>query len=185
MQGRRAESRALMIEIHERFPDYFFGRTNVAALAVQDGDLERARQLLAPALIQGRYHVSELSALCRTQIALLVAEEQIDGASPWLDIWMQLVGDDPQQKCWTTRLAMERLKGLSFKILMPGKRGKRSRLRARESGDHIARSGQGGAMSFFATHCPLPDRQRTLHWNTIANGYGKVRTHQAFSTLEG
>ena len=31
MQGRRGESRALMIEIHERFPDYFFGRTNVAA----------------------------------------------------------------------------------------------------------------------------------------------------------
>ena len=81
MQGRREESRALMIEIHELFPDYFFGRTNVAALAVQDGDLERARQLLAPALIQGRYHVSGFSALCRTQIALLVAEDQIEGAS--------------------------------------------------------------------------------------------------------
>jgi len=40
-------------------------------------------------------------------------------------------------------------------------------------------------MSFFATHCPLPDRQHTLHWNTVADGYGKVRTHQTFSTLEG
>lgn len=123
LQGRHEESRRLVEEIHKRFPDYLFARTNLAIHAVRDGNLERARELLEPVLKQGRYHVSEFSALCQAQLELQTADGKLDAAMQWLELWESLAGDHPQQAYWEQRLALEGLASLSSQ---PRKRRKRA-----------------------------------------------------------
>lgn len=55
-QGRRDESEALTIRMYERHPDYLFARTAMANLAVERGQLERARELLEPLTRRPRLH---------------------------------------------------------------------------------------------------------------------------------
>jgi Flp pilus assembly protein TadD len=96
LQGRAAECDALARQIHERFPDYLFGRTNLAALCVREGDLARARELLEPLLQRQRLHFSEFAALAIAQIQLLLAERHPEAAQSWLEMWERVDPDHPQ-----------------------------------------------------------------------------------------
>jgi tetratricopeptide (TPR) repeat protein len=125
-QGRHEESRRLVDEIHQRFPDYLFARTNLAIHAAREGHLERARELLEPVLKQGRYHVSEFSALCQAQLEVQTADGKIDAAMQWLELWESLAGEDPRQAYWEQRLLLEGLKGMAPLIAKPRKRRKRA-----------------------------------------------------------
>jgi hypothetical protein len=64
---RTDESEALRLRLHERHPDYLFGRTALASLAAERGELDRARELLAPLLTRQRLHIGEYAALCMAQ----------------------------------------------------------------------------------------------------------------------
>lgn len=93
-QGRAKESEDLIRAIHARFPDYFFGIVNVANLAIRDGQLDRAREMLAPLMALGKYHISQFKSLCTAQIQLLLAYGNLDSARSWLEMWEEIDPDD-------------------------------------------------------------------------------------------
>jgi len=93
--GRTDESESLSIRLHERHPDYLFGRTALAGLASQRGDLERARKLLDPLLKRKRLHISEFSALCMAEVNLYLAEGNRQQVEHWVRMWRQAAPDHP------------------------------------------------------------------------------------------
>ncbi len=86
-QGRREEAIAQIEQIHERFPDYFFGRTGLANVCIQRGELERADLLLEPLRLFKRMHASEFDAFCAVHIELYLAQENRNAARTWFMLW--------------------------------------------------------------------------------------------------
>jgi tetratricopeptide (TPR) repeat protein len=106
--GRTDESKALSIRLHERHPDYLFGRTALANLAAERGELDRARQLLEPLLTRQRLHVGEYTALCMAQLNLFLAEGNREQAEHWLEMWRQVTPDHPSLGGFQARLRQAR-----------------------------------------------------------------------------
>jgi tetratricopeptide (TPR) repeat protein len=104
LQGRVEEGDALIRQIHERYPDYLFGRVNVAQLHIQDGELDKARELLTPLLTRRRLHFSEFAALCMAEISLFLAEGNREAARQWLQLWEGSDPDHPQLPEWRERV---------------------------------------------------------------------------------
>jgi predicted Zn-dependent protease len=103
-QRRFDEGEALMAQVHERYPDYFFGRIAVAGKCILDGDLEQAKARLEPLLQQRRLHVTEFAALCNAEIELSLALGSRDAARAWLDMWERVQPDNPQLDYWRQQL---------------------------------------------------------------------------------
>jgi tetratricopeptide (TPR) repeat protein len=95
LQHRLAEADALVRDIHERFPDYLFGRTHMAQQYIRDGKLDQAKAMLEPLLTRHRLHFTEFAALAVAHIELLLAQGNRDGARSWLDLWEQADPDHP------------------------------------------------------------------------------------------
>jgi tetratricopeptide (TPR) repeat protein len=112
LQGRPDESRAMLADLFARFPDYLFARTGMANHAILTGDLDRAQELLHPILQRTSFHPSEFSALCQVEIALQEARGEQDGAQAWLQIWEEMLPDDPHQERWAQRLLLHELERL-------------------------------------------------------------------------
>jgi tetratricopeptide (TPR) repeat protein len=93
--GRLAETEAIAVRLVERHPDYLFGRTALASMAAQRGEMARAHELLAPLLTRRRFHANEFSALCQAQINLFLAEKNVDQAQLWLDSLRRADPDHP------------------------------------------------------------------------------------------
>ena len=96
MQGQSARAHQMLREIHSRFPEYFFGITGVANLAIQEGDLEMARDLLNRLLHRKKLHTSEFAALCMAQMDLSLAEGRRDAARNWLEMFEQADPEHPR-----------------------------------------------------------------------------------------
>src|SRR5262249_28952269 len=94
-QGRYAEAEALIRQVHERFPDYFFGRIGVSQYLARDGKLDEARQLLMPLMQQQRLHTSEFRALCHAHITIALAAGDRHAAENWLALWERVETDHP------------------------------------------------------------------------------------------
>jgi tetratricopeptide (TPR) repeat protein len=94
-QGRTEESEALSIRLHERHPDYLFGRTALASLAAQRGEFERARKLLEPLVTREKLHFGEFAALCMAQLNLHLAAGERQQAEHWLGMWRNAMPDHP------------------------------------------------------------------------------------------
>ena len=60
--GRKAEAKAMIPQIHEAHPDYFFGIIAMANLHTGKGEIEEAEALLLPLMSQERLHISEFRA---------------------------------------------------------------------------------------------------------------------------
>ncbi len=103
-QGRIEESRALLMEIHTRFPDYFFAQISIAQLRIRDHDFDAARELLAPLLRQTEFHVSEFRALARAHIQLGLAMENPNVARQWLTLWRSMDEESDQFQEWEERV---------------------------------------------------------------------------------
>jgi tetratricopeptide (TPR) repeat protein len=95
LQGQERKADELAYEIHERFPNYLFGRTNLANILIEKGEIERAKELIAPLFSRKRLHLSEFSAICAAQVQLSLAEGKREAAESWLDMMKQVVPDDP------------------------------------------------------------------------------------------
>jgi tetratricopeptide (TPR) repeat protein len=95
LQGREAEGNALIHQIHERHPGYLFARANIALEHIQNGELDRARELLQPLLERKRLHYSELAALLGAEIELCLAQGNRDAARTWLEMWESVDPDHP------------------------------------------------------------------------------------------
>jgi tetratricopeptide (TPR) repeat protein len=95
LQRQEQKAEELAYEIHERFPDYLFGRTNLATILADKGEIERAKELIDPLFSRKRFHFAEFSAMCAAQIQLSLAEENREAAESWLDMMKQVAPDDP------------------------------------------------------------------------------------------
>jgi tetratricopeptide (TPR) repeat protein len=101
--GRPDEAEALSIRLHERHPDYLFGRTALASLAAERGRLDRARELLEPLRRRQRLHVAELISLCMAEINLHIAEGDWPEAQRWLGMWREATPDHPSLALFEAR----------------------------------------------------------------------------------
>ncbi|MBE9077202.1 tetratricopeptide repeat protein [Romeria aff. gracilis LEGE 07310] len=107
IQGREADSQALIDEVIERYPDYLFARAARAEALIDAGELDAAEALLKPFLKRDRFHFMEFSAFSEAYITLLLAQKQRDGARSWLQMWQQALPDDPRLARWKERLSAE------------------------------------------------------------------------------
>jgi tetratricopeptide (TPR) repeat protein len=104
LQGREEEALSMVREIHERHPDYLFARVSVAQLAIKDGDLDRAHDLLDPLLERKTLHFSEFSRLCSGLIDLSLAEGNRDAARSWFEMWESADPDSPGLAAYRLRV---------------------------------------------------------------------------------
>jgi tetratricopeptide (TPR) repeat protein len=96
LQGQAEKAHALIREVHERFPDYLFGITGVAILAVREGDVATAHELLNSLLTRKRLHVTEFDALCMAQIEVFLAEKNREVARSWFELWERPDPENPK-----------------------------------------------------------------------------------------
>jgi tetratricopeptide (TPR) repeat protein len=104
LQGQSARAHQMIREIHTRFPDYFFGIIGVAGLAIRDGDLETAGELLNRLMQREKLHTSEFVALCTAQMDLSLADSQDDAAHNWLEMLEQTYPDHPRLPYYRRRV---------------------------------------------------------------------------------
>ena len=103
------EAEALLRQIHERFPDYFFARTGMAKLHIVAGRLDEAKALLDPLMQRRRFHLSEFAAFASAEIDYWLAKGSPEGARQWYDMWKQMDPDHPILAVYRSRVfpAME------------------------------------------------------------------------------
>ena len=104
LQGREPEATALIRQNHQRFPDYHFGRTAMAHLAVREGRLNDAKELLDPLMSVRRFHTTEFAALCAAEIDYWLACGKIEAARSWLQMWENADDKDPAIEQWRNRV---------------------------------------------------------------------------------
>jgi len=95
MQGQDDKAHQIMMDVHTRFPDYFFGIIAFASMEATAGRLDKAHELLNALMQRKRMHTSEFVALCRAQIQVWLADNKKDGARSWLDLWERVDPDEP------------------------------------------------------------------------------------------
>ena len=106
MQGQSARSQAVLREIYDRFPDYFFGIAGMARLAIKEGDYEKARSLLDTLMQRKKMHYSEYDILCMAQIDLSLAEKNKEAARTWFDMWERPDPENPKLEIYRLRLGL-------------------------------------------------------------------------------
>src|SRR5262249_5004570 len=104
LQGQVDRGEEMIRDLHQRYPDYFFGRVSVARLAIREKDLDKARTLLDPLLRQKRMHITEFVGLAQAEIEYHVAQGQWEGARGWLKMWEDVDPDHPGLPQWRRRL---------------------------------------------------------------------------------
>lgn len=106
-QGRHEESDNLLQQIHAKHPDYVFACIAIARKYVDQGDIEKAENLITPFLSRQKFHTSEFAALCNVQIAISMAKKDTQGAKNWLQMWENTYPEHPGFAYWKKRLKDE------------------------------------------------------------------------------
>ncbi|MCI0539402.1 MAG: tetratricopeptide repeat protein, partial [Verrucomicrobiales bacterium] len=104
LQGRRREVEEMAEDLYERFPDYLFGRTNIAILSILKGNLERASECLKPLYSRKRMHFSEYGAFASAQIELALASGDRKLARQWFENWERIDPDNQQREQYRARI---------------------------------------------------------------------------------
>lgn len=112
MQGKIQESRDLVAEIRQKFPDYFFGITNAAMNLARDGKADEAEELVEPLLKHKQLHVTEFAALCGAQIEIALARNNRESARSWIEMWESADSDNPNLEVMRSRVEKPRLRDL-------------------------------------------------------------------------
>jgi len=94
--------------IHQRFPDYFFGRTSLAQIEIRAGNLERAKELLKPLHDLDSMHFSEAMGYFSICIELALAHKQIEGAEASLRMMKSIEPDDSRIEQYEHRILQAR-----------------------------------------------------------------------------
>lgn len=95
MQGRSKEGYALARELFEKYPDYLFGRINMAKLYIRDKKLDEAREILDNVMFIDKMHILEFGSLCQAQIEFALAKKENGVAESWLNMWENMDPDHP------------------------------------------------------------------------------------------
>jgi tetratricopeptide (TPR) repeat protein len=90
------KGRRILHELFDRFPDYVFARISLAQLAIQDGRIEDAKELIAPLVGRTRWQASEAMAHGAVNVELALAMKDYRAAEVSLNIMRQLDEDDPR-----------------------------------------------------------------------------------------
>jgi Flp pilus assembly protein TadD len=104
VQKRQPEVEALINQIYQDHPDYFFGRVGMGNLLTQQGDLDQAAEMLLPLLSHERLHITEFTALATAYIQLYLAKDMPDAAQHWVDMWANIDPDSVELEQWRLRL---------------------------------------------------------------------------------
>jgi ATP/maltotriose-dependent transcriptional regulator MalT len=104
MQGQSERARQMMLDLHRRFPDYFFGIIAIARLEIEKGELDHAHDLLNGLMQRKQLHTSEFTALCRAQVQVWLAENNREAARAWIEMWEKVAPDDPDLKTYRRRV---------------------------------------------------------------------------------
>jgi tetratricopeptide (TPR) repeat protein len=104
MQGQNEKALQMVLELHARFPDYFFGIIAAANLEVIQGNLERAHELLDGLVHRKKLHTSEFNALCQAQIQAYLAENKREAARSWVEMWEKVDPENPALKSYQRRV---------------------------------------------------------------------------------
>jgi tetratricopeptide (TPR) repeat protein len=107
LQGRTDEAAALVREVAERFPDYFFAQVALARLSTAAADYDAASALLKPLITRGRFHFNEATALFDAQIGLLAAQGQYESIKPWLEMWRGFDPEHPSLQHWEQTVELQ------------------------------------------------------------------------------
>jgi len=91
-----AEAEQILHDVFERFPDYSFARISLAQLAIQEGRIDEAQELIAPLASRTRWHVSEAMAHSTVILELAVARKDFPAAEASLEMMRRLDEDDPR-----------------------------------------------------------------------------------------
>ena len=86
MMERQEEAVALMEEVHASHPTYVLSAVSLAEVALERGEVERARALLDPMLRLPRVHGAEALALCRAQQGVYEALGRPEDAHLWAEV---------------------------------------------------------------------------------------------------
>ena len=95
MQGHSDIARRMIMEVHTRFPDYFFGILAAANIEAEKGNLDKAHDMLNGLMQRKKLHTSEFRALCRSEIQISLTEKNKEVARTWLDMWERVEPDEP------------------------------------------------------------------------------------------
>jgi tetratricopeptide (TPR) repeat protein len=87
LQGKNEQSQALVEEIYQVHPDYFFGRTGLAQLHLRDENYEQALMVMEPLFHLRSMSPSELDAFCGVNIDLQVGLQNLQAARAWFGFW--------------------------------------------------------------------------------------------------
>ena len=112
IQGQSDKAHQMITEIHSRFPEYLFGIAGVARLAIDDGNLEQAHDLLDSLMQRKKMHPSEFNALCMAEIELWLAEGKPDAAQTWVEMWERIDPENPELPRFRRRIGKRRRKVL-------------------------------------------------------------------------
>lgn len=86
---------AVSRELFERFPHYFFANIGYIRLLIRESKLEEARKLLDPLMQQEKFHRSEFTALCVSNIEYFMASHEPEGAKSWYKMWEDVDPENP------------------------------------------------------------------------------------------
>jgi tetratricopeptide (TPR) repeat protein len=95
LQGRTKESYALARELFENYPDYLFGRINMAKLYIKDRKLDEAREILDEIMLIDKMHLLEFGSLCQAQLEFALVKKESVVAESWLNLWENMDPDHP------------------------------------------------------------------------------------------
>jgi Flp pilus assembly protein TadD len=115
LQGRDDEALELAYEIHQRFPDYLFGRVNLAMMMILEDKLDEAEELLKPLFKRRQMHFSEYGAFIAAQIELALARRNRKAARSWFEMWEQVDPDNPNLERFRSRVTSVRKTPSSFR----------------------------------------------------------------------
>jgi tetratricopeptide (TPR) repeat protein len=96
MQGKEEEAIQIILDTHQKHPDYFFGIIGAASHEIVLGNLDRAHQMIDALMQRQKLHITEFTALCQLQIQAAITEGKRDVAESWVEMWENVDPDDPQ-----------------------------------------------------------------------------------------
>lgn len=101
-----AAGKKLVMEIHQRSPDYEFARIAMAQFAIDDHRLDEAQELLKPFMTKTKWHMSEYKAYASVQVELAIARRDFTAARNSLNMLKQFQNGDVRIKHLEKHIAL-------------------------------------------------------------------------------